>query len=119
MVAVRQAGGPRGRGSYRLRWDGARVRAQVSVELQAAMQRMAADLEAYLRATLHRWTGEMAERSFATVEVRGERIVIRAGSDAPHTIYHELRYHPQLRQTMDLWAPKLAAAIRSVIRGQR
>jgi hypothetical protein len=118
MVAVRQAGGPRGRGGFRLRWDGSRLRAQVSTDLQGAMQRMAADLESYLRSTLHRDTGEMAEEAFATVEVRGDRIAIRAGSNAPHTFYHEVKYHPQLRETMDVWAPRLADAIRAIARGR-
>ena len=58
----------------------------------------------------------MADEAFAVVEVVGDRIVIRAGSDSPHTIYHELRYHPQLRQAMDVWAPKISAAVRAAAR---
>lgn len=119
MVAVRQAGGPSGRGAFRFRWDGARFLASVRAETQAAMEQLAADLEAYLHANLHRDSGEMADKAFATVEVRGERIVIRAGSEAGHTLYHEVLYHPQLRQAMDLWAPKIAAAIRAAARGLR
>lgn len=118
MVALRQAGGPSGRGSFRFVWNGSRLRAEVSIEVQAAMQRLAADLESYLRATLHRDTGEMAERSFANVEVSGDRIIVRAGSDAAHTIYHEFRYHPQLRQTLDEWAPKISGYLRAVARGR-
>lgn len=117
MVAVRQAGGPSGRGSYRFRWDGARVVSQVTAQAQSAADDLARDLEAYLRANLHRDTGQMADESFADVSVSGSRIVIRAGSDAGHTLFHELVYHPQLRQTMDEWAPKIASYLRAKMRG--
>ena len=116
MVAARQAGGPGGRGSFRFRWDGARIVGQVTAQVQDAADDLARDLESYLRATLHRDTGEMADQAFATVEFTGSRIVIRAGSDSQHTIWHELRYHPQLRQTMDEWAPKIANYLRAKMR---
>lgn len=117
MVAVTQAGGPRGRGGFRFRWDGARVVAATTTQTLSAAQQLASDLEAYLRSTLHRDTGEMADRSFARVDASKTRIVVVAGSDANHTVYHEFRYHPQLRQTMDLWAPRVASYLRAVMRG--
>lgn len=117
MVALRQSGGPFGRTSYRMTWEGSRVRAAIEANLRGDMERLASDLEAYLHATLHRDTGEMASKAFARVEVVGDRIVIRAGSDAPHTIWHELRYHPQLRQTLDSFAPKISQYIRNAARG--
>ena len=113
MVAQRQSGGPGGRSAYRVTWEGSRVKAAVDAAMLAGMQKLASDLEAYLHATLHRDTGEMADKAFAVVEVVGDRIVIRAGSDAAHTIYHELIYHPQLRQAMDVWAPKISALVRA------
>lgn len=116
MVSARRAGGPGGRGGFRFSWNGSRVVGQITANVQNAAEALARDLEAYLHATLHRDTGEMADRAFAVVSVSGTRIVVRAGSDAAHTVYHEFRYHPQLRQAMDLWAPKIAAYLRSAMR---
>lgn len=93
------------------------MRGQVDAAMRAEMEQLASDLEAYLHATLHRVTGEMADKAFAVVEVVGDRIVIRAGSDAAHTLYHELRYHPQLRESMDIFAPRISEYIRRAVRG--
>ena len=117
MVAARQAGGPGGRGSFRFRWDGARIVGQVTAQVQDAADDLARDLEAYLHSELHRDTGDMADKAFARVSFTGSRIVITAGSESGHTIYHELRYHPQLRETMDIFAPQIAARIRAAMRG--
>jgi hypothetical protein len=57
----------------------------------------------------------MADEAYARIDVEGDKIVIRAGSESGHTLYHELRYHPQLRQTMDVWAPRIAAAVKAAI----
>ncbi len=115
-VAQRSSGGPGGRTSFRQTWEGSRVRAQITSGVNQAMSQMANDLEDYLHATLHRDSGEMADKAFATVEAVGDRIVVRAGSDAEHTVYHEFRYHPQLRSSMDIWAPKISAYVRAAAR---
>lgn len=117
MVAVRGVGhGGLGPG-YRFVWEGSRVKDEVAAKSAAGMRQLATELEAFLKSNLHRWTGMMADMAFARVEIVGDRIVIIAGSAAPHTVYHEYRYHPQLRLAMDQWAPKISAAIRSGVGG--
>ena len=80
----------------------------VGAEIGAAQQ-VAKQLQAYLRSTLHRWpehaTHQMADEAFARVEVEGNVVKIVFGSPAPYTFWHEVRYHAQLRQTLDVWAP--------------
>jgi hypothetical protein len=111
-VSIQGAGGAR----YRFDWTGEAARLKVAEAVLRDMESFAALLEGYLRATLHRVTGDMADKAFARVEVRGNLIVIVAGSESDHTIFHELRYHPQLRQTMDQWAPRIAAGIAATVR---
>lgn len=72
---------------------------------QATMDELAGEIQPYLVATLHRWTGEMADASYATVERVPEGWLLHAGSNTDHTLWHELRYHPQLRETMDRFGP--------------
>lgn len=100
---------------YTLDWQGDRAYRFVVNDVIREMESLAALLEGYLHDTLHRVTGEMADQAFARVEVRGSTIVIVAGSTSEHTIYHEIRYHPQLRQTLDIWAPRVAANVRAAI----
>lgn len=97
-------------------WYGSRVAGQLQANVRAEMEALARDLEAYLRATLHRDTGELAEGAFATVEAKATTILIRAGSTAEHAFWHEVRYHPQLRESLDKFAPTLAAAVRAAMR---
>lgn len=111
-VSVQGSGGAR----YRFEWAGEAARRKVAEAVLRDMESFASLLEGYLHGTLHRWTGEMADMAYARVTVQGDMIVIRAGSDSDHTLYHELRYHPQLRQTMDQWAPRIAAGIAATVR---
>lgn len=114
-VSVAGAGGVR----YDLEWLGSEVYRKQAQAIVRDMESFASLLEGYLHQTLHRWTGQMADEAYAVVDVRGDSIVISAGSSAGHTIYHELRYHPQLRQTMDVWAPRIAAGIARTVTGGR
>jgi hypothetical protein len=100
---------------YTFDWRGDATYRFVVNDVIREMESLAALLEGYLHGELHRATGDMADNAYARVEVRGDLIIIRAGSESDHTIYHELRYHPQLRQTMDVWAPRIAANVKAAI----
>lgn len=122
MVAVTRAGGPYGRGNFRTTWRGATVLQQWQAQIQAGMERVAAETLAELTSTLHRVSEEMADNAFATVAVRGTKRTIVAGSTAPHTAYHELgtttfEGHPQIRGVVDRQAPRVTQSIAAARRG--
>lgn len=115
-MALRQAGGPGGRGAFRLTWRGGTVARAISDAVERGCQTHASVLRQRFRSEFHRVTGDMAEKSFAVVEVVGGRKVVRGGSTSDHTAYHELgtaRYsgHPQIRQIMDEENPRLGSRI--------
>lgn len=123
MVAVRAAGGPYGRGAFRETWQGATVLQAWQAQIQAGMERVAAESLDDLRASIHVDTGEMRDKAFATVEVRGTKRTLVAGSAANHAVYEELGTsrrpgHPQIRQVVDRQAKRVTEAIRSA-RGGR
>ena len=101
-----------GRTSYTFEWKGEAVTRQVEQAAKATMDDLAAEIQPYLVATLHRWTGEMAEASYAYVETVQNGYLLHAGSDTDHTFWHEVRYHPQLRQTMDKFGPLMGPRLR-------
>lgn len=115
MVAVTQGrlGSRRG---YTFTWVGDEMRRKVAEAVLRDVESFAALLEGYLRANLHRDSGDMADQAYVEVDTQGATILIRAGSDSDHTFWHEVKYHPQLRQAFDIWAPKLAATVRAAIR---
>ena len=114
MVALRQTGGGGGP-NWKMVWEGSRVAAQVRTGSQAGLNQLAAEIRAWLQANLHVVTGDMVGRSFANVRIVGDRITIDAGSGSDHAFWHEVRFHPQFRQCMDIFAPKISAAIRGGI----
>lgn len=121
MAALTPSGGP-GR-SFRLTWRGATVSRQVDAAMRAALEDEAREVRADLQASLHRVTGEMAEKSFAEVTVSGTKRQLRLGSDAPHTAYHELgtsNYpaHPQIRAIADRHAPHITPRLRAALGGR-
>lgn len=116
MATVRSAGGPYGRGNFRQTWQGAQVLRAWEAQIQDGMDRLADEIEDELVSTLHRVSGEMADNAFASVEVRGGKRTISAGSTAEHTAYHELgtstfEGHPQIREVIDRAAPRLTQTI--------
>lgn len=118
MAAIRRAGGPYGRGSHRQTWNGATVKVTIQQATQKALEDLAKEIRATLQEELHRVSGEMAEKSFATVDVRGTKRTLRAGSDADHTAYHEVgtvnfEGHPQIRKIMDRYAPQVTQRIKA------
>lgn len=96
-----------GRGTYAFQWNAVNLEALVQRAALETMQEIATDLRAWFLANLHRWSGEMAEQSYARVELQPQGLVIHAGSRSDHTYWHEVRYHPQLRQAQDLFAPQM------------
>jgi len=122
MVAVRTAGGPYGRGAFRTTWRGATVLQQWQAQIAAGMERVAAETLADLRVTIHEDTGRMRREAYATVEVRGTKRTLVAGSAAPYAAYEELGTiyrpgHPQIRQVVDRQAPRVTQAIASARKG--
>lgn len=122
MVAARTAGGPYGRGAFRTTWRGATVLKAWQDQIQAGMERVAAETLADLRATIHVDTGEMRDKAFATVEVRGTKRTLVAGSAANHAAYEELgtiyrEGHPMIRQVVDRQAPRVTQAIAAARKG--
>lgn len=92
-------------------------------QIQAGMERVAAEALDDLRASIHVDTGEMRDKAFAMVEVRGTKRTLVAGSAANHAVYEELGTsrrpgHPQIRQVVDRQAKRVTEAIRSA-RGGR
>lgn len=123
MAAVRSAGGPYGRGSFRETWQGATVLRAWEAQIQAGLEQVAEDTLEDLHVTIHEDSGEMRRQAFATVEVRGTKRTLVAGSSAKHAIYEELGTslrpgHPQIRQVVDRQAKRVTEAIRSA-RGGR
>ena len=114
MVAVTQ-GRLGNRTGYTFRWQGDQTRRKVAEAVLSDMESVAALIEGYLRSTLHRITGDMADKSYAEVDQQGNRIILRFGSDSDHAFWHEVRWHPQIRQTADVWIPKLIAQIRAAM----
>jgi hypothetical protein len=55
----------------------------------------------------------MAEKAYGREErtPTGYRVV--AGSDTDHTFWHEVRYHPQLRQCMDLFSVQMGPRLKA------
>lgn len=119
--SVRSAGGPGGRGGFRFTWNGAKVIKDIE-DAQASMARqLQQDILQYLYTTLHRWPKHdyrrgrrMAELAFVEVYFTpAGYLAVRWGSDAPWTVYHEFRYHPQLRETADIFLPQVAERLRA------
>lgn len=106
------------RGSgYKLTWRGGVVLKEIDSNIDSAMSNLQSDILNYLQTNLHRYTGQMADEAFAELSIEsGKKRVLRVGSDAPHTIYHELRYHPQLREALDEWAPKVTQYLQAAFR---
>jgi len=122
MVAIRTAGGPYGRGSARYIWQGATVLKAWEAQIQAGMEKVAEDTLADLRVTIHEDTGEMRRQAFATVDVRGTKRTLQAGSTVPYAAYEELGTiyragHPQIRQVIDRQAPRVTQAIAAARKG--
>lgn len=116
------AGGPYGRGAFRETWNGATVLQQWQAQIQAGMERVAAETLADLRASIHVDTGEMRDKAFATVEVRGTKRTLVAGSAANHAAYEELGTvhrpgHPMIRAVVDRQAPRVTQSIAAARRG--
>lgn len=113
MVAVTTAGGPGGRGSFRLTWEGATVQRAWGAEILAGLEAEATEILADLRTSIHMQTGDMRRAAFAEVAVRGTKRTIVAGSAVDYAVYEEAR-HPQIRAVVDRHAPhvtrKIAAA---------
>ena len=113
MPTTRTAGGPKGRGSYRITSNWRAFQKLVDDATAAAARQLQQDILRYLHENLHRWTGEMAERAFCEVYFTASgTLVVRFGSDAAHTFWHEVRYHPQIRETADIWLPKVGEYIK-------
>lgn len=122
MVAARTAGGPYGRGAFRTTWNGATVKQAWLSQIEAGMEKVASDTLADLRVTIHLDTGRMRAEAFATVEVRGTKRTLVAGSAAPYAAYEELGTiyrpgHPQIRQVVDRQAPRVTQAIAAARKG--
>lgn len=106
------------------RFNSAALIAAKNGAVQDTLGKLADDIDSYLGSTLHVWTGEMRDKRFAEVDERGDNPEVVFGSDAPHTIYHELSStypaHPQIREAGDLFAaqlgPRLVAAFRARVR---
>lgn len=103
--------------NYKFTWRGATVLREINSNVDRAMVRLQREVLAYLKTNLHEYTGQMRREAFAEVraETGGKRTLV-AGSDAPHTLFHEFRYHPQLRETLDTFAPKVTQYLQDAFR---
>jgi hypothetical protein len=102
-------------------WRGSALQIAKRAGEAAGAEKTRAEIEDYLKATLHRVTGQMARESFAVVHSTDQETVLQAGSDAGHTVYHELGTsnfvgHPQLRATQDAYGERFAASVVNGIR---
>lgn len=122
MVAARTAGGPYGRGNFRTTWQGATVLQAWQAQIQAGLEKVAEDTLEDLRVTIHEDSGEMRRQAFATVEVRGTKRTLVAGSAVPYAAYEELGTiyrtgHPQIRLVVDRKSKMVTKAIADARRG--
>lgn len=102
---------------YKLTWRGATVAKQIDEDVAAAMEELRRDILSYLHSNLHIYTGQMNREAFAEIKVtQGGKRTLVVGSDAPHTIFHEFRYHAQLREALDEWAPKVTQYLQAAFR---
>lgn len=104
-----------GGSSYTFVWHAERLQSRVDIAVGAAAERLAAEVQEWLRSNLHRYTGEMAENAYGRMDRTPTGFRITGGSDTDHTFYHEVRYHPQLRQCLDLFAPTMGARVREAL----
>lgn len=116
MAAFRLAGGPGGRGNFRVTWQGATVLRAIDQATQRAMDAEASEVLSDLVLSIHRKSGEMAEKAFAVVEIRGGKRALVAGSEADHAVYEEIR-HPQIRKVMDRHVGHVPPRIREALGG--
>ena len=101
-------------------WHGAIIARKIDAATDAGLGSVARAAQSLLRSELHRWTGEMAARSFAEVSSSGGRRTLSIGSDAEHTFFHEVapnNYppHPQIRPIADRIGPTIIPAIRGAM----
>lgn len=123
MTSPRVAGGP-GRGRFRQTWQGATVLQQWLGQVQDGLAAEAAELLADLRASIHVESGEMRDKAFAEVEVRGTKRTLTAGSAAEHAAYEELGTsrrpaHPVIREVMDRHQSHITQKIAAARKGSR
>lgn len=105
-------------------WNGPALLARIEAAVDHAVNDRATHIEQRLHAELHRWhltppdEHFLADEAFAAVYHVGDRWTLSAGSEAWYAIWHELRFHPQIRQIVgDQEGPRLAAAVEAAVRG--
>lgn len=99
--------------TYTVRWEGAKLSATVRNAARETMQGLRSDVDSWLHTNLHRWTGEMEAMAFAEYEEKGDELTVSGGSDSPHTFWHEVRWHPQLRACLDIHAPQMGPRLKA------
>lgn len=122
MASVTQAGGPYGRGAFRLTWRGAEIKGQITDAVLQAMDETAEAAKAEAKAIVPVDTGRLRESIDAIVEQRGsgDRRTLMLFAAAPYALFVELGTvhmpaRPYLRPAIDAEAPKLTARIRAAI----
>ncbi len=113
MVSLRQSGS----GTLKFTWQGATVKQQINADVNRALNDLASEIRAFMQGYLHEITGRMKRESFAYVEIRGGKRTLVVGSDAPYTLFHELRYHAQFREIADTFAPKVTPTLQKALNG--
>lgn len=91
------------------------VMRQIDDAQTSMMRQLAHDIEIWLHSNLHRWTGEMAKEAFSEVYAENGQLIVRFGSDTDHTFWHEVVYHPQMRECADLFGPQIGDRLRGVL----
>jgi hypothetical protein len=109
-------------------WRGPALLAAKNGAVKDALGKLAGDIDSHLASELHVWTGEMRDMRFAEVDERGDNPEVVFGSDASHTVFHELfarNYtpHSQIRETGDIFSRQLPGyivrAFAATVRGTR
>lgn len=125
-------------GRARFTWRGAEFKREVDEVVLQALGELRDEIERYLQANLHRLTNDMANKSFAIVDISGRtslrrRLVI--GSTSTHAVYHEKGWvrrsktdegtvvasfegHPQFQQAMQMYAPQVTQRLRAAARAR-
>jgi hypothetical protein len=114
MATFRQAGGPGGRGNFRLTWQGSTVLQEINQKLDRGLAAEAQEIRADLFTSLHKISGDNARSSFADVEVRGEKRTLVIGAAMPYTVYEEMR-HPIIRAVADRHVGHITQAIQEAL----
>lgn len=114
MAAIRQAGGPGGRGVFRFTWNGGRITSQINSAMTEAMRQTAVAVRANAQRRARVRTGRMRAGVQTAVTVAGGRRTMRLSDRVLYTPYVEARFPflaPAIREEIPKFRARFKAAM--------